>query len=111
MMEEGEKGAQASFLYAASPSLQMEAMRPSLAASVQDTRVNLLHALDDDEERVAPGGGGGGASPSCHTASGPAIFVQLPEAVRFLSLFSFPSRGRPISQFGSGVDYTICKMK
>uniref|UniRef100_A0A914W5V2 Kinesin motor domain-containing protein n=1 Tax=Plectus sambesii TaxID=2011161 RepID=A0A914W5V2_9BILA len=73
MTEEDEKGGEASFLYAASPSLQREQLRPSLAASVQDTRVNLLHVLDDDDERV----NSGPTSPA-HTAPlGPTIFVQL----------------------------------
>uniref|UniRef100_A0A914X5Z8 Kinesin motor domain-containing protein n=1 Tax=Plectus sambesii TaxID=2011161 RepID=A0A914X5Z8_9BILA len=73
MTEEDEKGGEASFLYAASPSLQREQLRPSLAASVQDTRVNLLHVLDDDDERV----NSGPASPAHTVPLGPTIFVQL----------------------------------
>lgn len=76
--EEKEKGDRASFLYAASPSSHREQMRPSLAAGVQDTRVNLLHVLDDDDERAVSGP----ASPTHAAHAGPAIFVQLSNAVR-----------------------------
>jgi hypothetical protein len=52
-----------------------------MAATVQDTRVNLLHVLEDDEERGVDSAASSRAASPSSSADKPAFFAQLSELV------------------------------